>query len=224
MSPVAHLQYGWWIAHWARLDRRERAVVSLAGAGPDLDGLSFLAGSDSFHRYHHILFHNLGAVAVAGIFAAIVLRRRPFAALLATLAFLMHIAEDYVTVGWNQYPWQPLSAVPVNLADHLPAWAVQGVLQTAAMAFILWMTVRIYIRDKRTPLEILSPALDRLLIGYAVLPFRARCAVCGVRAHFRCEGCEACACASHVTIGKRLAVRCKACTAAARAAQASSSA
>src|SRR2546422_1648384 len=57
------------------------------------------------------------------------------------------------------------------------------------MCFILWITIRIYLRHHRTPLEILSPAFDRLLLNYAVLPWSHRCSRCGRRAHFRCDGC-----------------------------------
>ena len=73
MSPIGHLQYGWWFAHWGEFGRRERAAIALAGVGPDLDSLSLLAGGDAFHRYHHILFHNVGA----GLAAAVFWRRLP---------------------------------------------------------------------------------------------------------------------------------------------------
>ena len=78
MSPLAHLQYGWWFAHWKDFGRRERAIIALAGAGPDLDGLSLLAGGDAFHKYHHILLHNVGAVGGALAIAAILYFVNPF--------------------------------------------------------------------------------------------------------------------------------------------------
>ncbi len=212
LSPVGHLQYGWWFAHWGQFNRRERAAIALAGVGPDLDGLSLLAGGDAFHRYHHILFHNLGATLVAAVIAGLLFWRRPVVWLLMVFAFGVHVVEDYVTVGWNQYPWQPFAAGSVNLADHLPNWLVQGVFQAAAMVFILGMTVWIYLRHGRTPLEIISPALDRLLVNYAVLPWRNRCAYCGQRAHFRCDRCGQTSCAAHGKVGRGLAVRCSACS------------
>ncbi len=216
MSPVAHFQYGWWFAHWGEFSRRERAAIALAGAAPDLDGLTFLAGSEPFHRYHHILFHNVGATMVVAVLAALFFLRRPLGhglrvSLLVVFAFAMHVVEDFVTVGWNQYPWKPFSAAPVNLADHLPGWVVQGVFQAAAMLFILAMTVWIYLRYRRTPLEVLSPALDRLMVDYAVLPFRSRCAQCARRAHFSCVRCARVVCTGHGKVGPALAPRCAAC-------------
>lgn len=211
MSPVAHLQYGWWFAHWGSFSRRERALIALAGAGPDLDGLSFVAGQERFYRYHHILFHNVGAVLAVAVLAALLFWRRPRVALLLVFAFAMHVVEDYVTVGWDQFPWQPFSASAVNLSHQLPNWLVQGVFQIVAMLFIFAVSVWIYLRYQRTPLEIVSPALDRLIINYAVLPWRHRCMDCDRSAHFRCESCAKTFCAAHGRVSPKLQVRCAHC-------------
>ena len=211
MSPVGHLQFGWWFAHWGDFNRRERAAIALAGAAPDLDGLGFLGGSDTYYRFHHILFHNIGSTMGVALLAALLFWRRPRVALLVVFAFAMHMVEDYFTVGWNQHPWQPFSAAAVNLADHLPNWLVQGVFQGAAMALVLAATVWIYLRNQRTPLEILSPALDRLLVNYAVLPWRRRCTGCARRARFRCERCGRACCPQHAQVGAGLRVTCEAC-------------
>jgi len=211
MSPIGHLQFGWWFAHWGEFSRRERAAIALAGVGPDLDSASLVAGHDAFYRYHHILFHNVGATLAAAVLAGFFLWRRPRVWLLVVFAFVAHLLEDYLTVGWDQFLWQPFSASAVNLSHHLPNWLVQGVFQITAMVFILGMTVWIYLRHHRTPLEILSPAFDRLLVNYAVLPWRNRCVACGHRAHFRCERCGQSACATHSNVSRRLVVRCAAC-------------
>jgi hypothetical protein len=88
---------------------------------------------------------------------------------------------------------------------------VQGVFQVTAMVFILGMTVWIYARHRRTPLEVVSPALDRLIVNYAVLPWRSRCPDCGRRAHFRCDQCGRSFCANHAKVGVRLDIRCESC-------------
>ena len=151
----------------------------------------------------------LAAVLLAGLF----LWRRPRAWALTVFAFTMHIVEDYVTVGWNQYPWRPFSPAAVNLADHLPGWVVQGVFQAAAMVFILGTTVWIYLRHGRTPLEVLSPGLDRLVVNYAVLPWRSRCGHCLRRAQFRCDRCGQTVCTSHGRVKSSCEVRCVNCAA-----------
>jgi hypothetical protein len=210
---VGHLQYGWWFAHWGEFNRRERAAIALAGVGPDLDGLTLLAGGEAFNRYHHILFHNLGATLAAALLAGLVFWRRPRVWLLIVFAFAAHVVEDYATVGWDQFPWAPFAASRVNLAGDLPNWLVQGVFQAVAMVFIMGMTVWIYLRHQRTPLDILSPTLDRLLVNYAVLPWRHRCADCGRRAHFRCQRCGRTVCAAHGKVLRNLEVHCADCPA-----------
>lgn len=213
MSPVAHLQFGWWFAHWGNFTRGERAAIALAGAAPDLDGIFFVAGQEAYYRYHHVLLHNLGATLAVFALAGLFYWRRPRVWLLVSFAFALHMVEDYATVGWAQHPWQPFSAAAVNLTDHLPNWLVQGVFQVTAMAFILAMTVWIYMRHRRTPLEILSPALDRLVVNYAVLPWRHTCRDCKRRAQFRCEECDGVFCGDHAKPAARLAVQCASCAA-----------
>jgi len=129
LSPVAHLQYGWWFAHWADINRRERAAIAVAGAACDLDGLSLFGGGDAYYRYHHMLFHNAGATLAVIPLAGIFFWRRPLVWLLVVFAFAAHIVEDYFTVAWPMRPWEPFNATVVNLGNHLPAWMVQGLFQ-----------------------------------------------------------------------------------------------
>ncbi len=211
MSPIGHLQYGWWFAHWGAFGRGERAAIALAGAAPDLDGLSLLGGADTYYAYHHILFHNVGAMLAVFVFGGFFWWKRKLVWLLVTFSFAMHVVEDYLTTSWNQHPWEPFSEATVNLSHHLPGWMVQGVFQATAMVFILGVTVWIYLRHGRTPLEILSPALDRLLVNYAVLPFRHACADCARRAHFRCEACGRALCSAHGKVNSSLRVCCSQC-------------
>ena len=211
MSPVGHLQYGWWFAHWRNFDRRERAAIALAAAACDLDGLSFFAGSETYYRYHHMLFHNVGATLAVALLAGLLFWRRLWVWLAVVFAFGAHIVEDYFTTAWDMRPWAPFSATIVNLGSHLPAWMVQGLFQSIAILFILGMTVWIYLRHHRTPLEIISPAFDHLIIDYAVLPWRNRCADCTHRAHFRCARCGRPLCAKHGKVRGGFRVECKKC-------------
>lgn len=211
MSPVAHLQYGWWFAHWLQTNRRERAAIALAGAGPDLDGLSLFGGGEAYYRYHHMLFHNLGATLAVIPLAGIFFWKRPVVWFMVVFAFGMHVVEDYFTVAWPMRMMEPFSATLTNLGDYLSTFMVQGVFQIAATLFILAMTIWIYLRYHRTPLEIISPDFDRLIIGYGVLPWRNRCRDCNLRAHFRCDRCGRTTCAQHGTVRQGFKVVCKKC-------------
>ena len=69
MSPITHFLLGWTVASAApSLNRRERAVVTIAGVIPDIDGLGIVAeiltrNSERplnwWSEYHHAL-HNIG--------------------------------------------------------------------------------------------------------------------------------------------------------------------
>ena len=76
MHPATHLLVGWTLAESARLGKRDRALVALAGCLPDLDGLGVFADlvAERLHHplylydtYHHVLLHN----ALTGFLAAV---------------------------------------------------------------------------------------------------------------------------------------------------------
>jgi inner membrane protein len=79
MSPVTHFFTGWVLANSASLSRRERAIVTLAGVAPDVDGLGIFVEYltrnshhplEWFSKYHHSLHSLPFAVVVAiGAFA-----------------------------------------------------------------------------------------------------------------------------------------------------------
>jgi hypothetical protein len=77
------------------------------------------------------------------------------------------------------------------------------------MVFVLGTTVWIYRRAGRTPLEIISPALDRLVVNYAVLPWKHVCVRCASRAHFWCDHCQQARCARHARVRGDFTVRCE---------------
>ena len=43
MNPVSHLLTGWVVANTVDLKARDRALVTLAGVVPDIDGLGLVA-------------------------------------------------------------------------------------------------------------------------------------------------------------------------------------
>ena len=85
MNPLTHMLLGWTLAQAVPLTRRDRALVTLAGVLPDVDGLGLVAElltRDGPHpllwwsAYHHALSHNLGfALVVAAVVACLAHRR-----------------------------------------------------------------------------------------------------------------------------------------------------
>ena len=103
MNPVTHFLVSWGVANSAALDRKERAIVTLAGVAPDLDGLGAIPEIltrhsahplDWFSEYHHVLGHNLGFGLVVTGASILLATRRWKTAALAFVAFHLHLLCD----------------------------------------------------------------------------------------------------------------------------------
>jgi len=159
MSPVTHFLLGWVTANAAKLNRRERAMVTIAGVIPDADGFGLvaeIATRDSAHplmwwsEYHHVLGHNIGfclLVTAAGYAFA---TRRWLTASLVFLSFHLHLLGDLVGArgpDGEQWPIPYLS--PFSAAWQWTwsgQWALNGwpnlVITAAMVATTLWLAWR----------------------------------------------------------------------------------
>ena len=176
MHPVTHLLIGWTLANLPSLERRDRAIVTLAAVIPDLDGLGVLADMATEHTsrplylyddYHHILMHNalFGALLTAAAFAFA--RRRRLSALLAFLGFHLHLLGDIVgSRGPDGYQWPIPYLVPFSDAWQL-TWSHQwGLKAWPNVTFTLaLMALALYWAWKRgrSPLELVSVRADAAL-------------------------------------------------------------
>ncbi len=178
MNPVTHLLVGWSVANSAPLNRRERALVTIAGIIPDVDGLGIVADfltRNSEHplewwgRFHHVLGHNLGfalVVAVATFFAS---TRRWIAASLAFLSFHLHLLGDLLGArGPEGYQWPIPYLLPFSNAWQL-TWQGQWALNAWPNFLItgLLMILTFYLAWKRSfsPLEIVSVRADQAFVA-----------------------------------------------------------
>jgi len=136
----------------------------IAAGFPDLDGLALLAGQQAYWDYHHVILHN----ALAGLGVALVLaafsqhRALGFAAYI--VLFHLHLLMDYFGSGpgWDIAYWWPFSNVAVQNWSSWEFYSWQNI--SVGIAFVVW-TVLIAYRQKRTPLELLMPSLDRQLVA-----------------------------------------------------------
>jgi hypothetical protein len=73
VNPIEHLLIGWAAAQVVPLDRRDRAMVTIASVVPDIDGFGILPelitrGTSHeifcWTEYHHTLCHNLLSAVV----------------------------------------------------------------------------------------------------------------------------------------------------------------
>jgi LexA-binding, inner membrane-associated putative hydrolase len=176
MSPVTHFLTGWALANVARLERRERALVTVAAVIPDVDGLGAIPelltrGSAHpllwFSQYHHALHTLLFAVVVTVVAFALATRRWTTAALVF-VAFHVHLLEDVIGGrGPDGYGWPIPYLQPFSNAWtwtwsgqwQLNAWP-NVALTCALIVVMMWIAVK----RGRTPVEFVSCDADEAVV------------------------------------------------------------
>jgi hypothetical protein len=177
VSPVTHLLAGWIVANSANLNRRERAVVTIAGVIPDADGFGLvaeIATRNSAHplmwwsEYHHVLGHNIGfglLVTAAGYAFA---TRRRLTASLVFVSFHLHLLGDLVGArgpDGEQWPIPYLS--PFSVAWQWTwsgQWALNGWPNLVITAMALSATLHLAWKRGYSPLELVSSRADRTFV------------------------------------------------------------
>ncbi|MBN9690445.1 MAG: metal-dependent hydrolase [Verrucomicrobia bacterium] len=179
MSPITHLLISWNIANLPRhSSQRDRALVTLAGIVPDLDGVGLVA--EGFTRnaeepllwwthYHHVAAHNLtAALAVTALAALLANGRRP-TALLAGIAFHLHLVCDVIgSRGADGYPWPIAYFWPFSnsiLWTWSGQWSLNAWPNFAITAVALTTTLLLGWRRGYSPLELMSSQLDQRFVA-----------------------------------------------------------
>jgi len=163
MWVVGHAQVGWFLARATKLERRDRGLVVLCGALPDLDGLSLLFGVTAYYQVHHVWLHNLFACAAFGLLAGALARRRLATLLLGTAAALLHLVSDAMGL-LPLVPLWPLSARTFAWDDVNYLLAIFGEIVVPVL-LMAWQ-VRVLRREGKTLLEALAPRWDAALVAW----------------------------------------------------------
>jgi len=175
---VTHFLLGWATASSAKLNRRERAVVTIAGIIPDLDGFGLVAEvatRNSAHplmwwsEYHHVLGHNIGFCLLVMATGYTLATRRWLTAALVFVSFHLHLLGDLVGArGPDGEQWPVPYLSPFSTASQWTwagQWPLNGwpnlVLTAALLAVTLWLAWR----RGYSPLEILSRRADAALVN-----------------------------------------------------------
>jgi hypothetical protein len=201
-----HAILGWVLGNVGGADERLRRYCVAGAVLPDLDGLSYLGGAIAYGNYHHTFGHN---VFLGVLFTAVATWHcRSWRALvLSSLCFASHLLADAWLSGWLLHLFWPLSGRgylfpnAVDLAHPVNLWLVY-----AALAGIVALAVAY----KRTPLELLWPGLDRLVMS-ALSPRRLECATCGGMANQTCASCGQAVCWRHAAVRKQWRIECSQC-------------
>jgi hypothetical protein len=104
MSPITHILASWTSADLFRLDHRNRGLVTLCGALPDLDGIGIIAdlfgriigksGPSFYTLFHHSLLHGLPAAILIPGLLALFAGRRLLVFSIGFLVYHLHLLFD----------------------------------------------------------------------------------------------------------------------------------
>jgi hypothetical protein len=177
MNPASHFLISWAVANTAEISRRDRILVTLAGVVPDFDGVGIIAELLTentstpliwYSRYHHVLGHNLllSLILVMAVFLLSV--RRWISAILALLAFHLHLLGDLVgSRGPDGYQW-PIPYLYPFSAKWTLAWPGQWELNAwpniLITALVLGITLYLAWMRGRSPLEMVSLKADAAFV------------------------------------------------------------
>ncbi len=177
MSPATHFLTGWVLANSASLGRKERALVTLAGVVPDIDGLGIVAEYlthnsrhplEWFSTYHHSLHSLLFAVVVAVVSFALATLRWKTAGL-AFLSFHIHLLEDVLgSRGPDGYQWPIPYFMPFSRANDLRwhgQWALNAWPNFAITIALLFVTFYLAWWRGVSPLEMVSRKADSVFVA-----------------------------------------------------------
>jgi len=178
MNPATHFLAGWLIANVDHLERRDRALVTLAGVIPDADGLVILSDIVSqdqgavlnlYGRYHHVLAHNVffGLLLAAAVYA--LSKKKGLTTFLVLLSFHIHLLGDILSGrGPDGTIWTISYLFPV-LTDVQFSWSGQWELNAwpnvVITASALLLTLYLSWRRGFSPVNIFSVKADEAVVA-----------------------------------------------------------
>ena len=201
-----HATLGWAIGNLGGGDRRLRNYCVLGSVLPDIDAAPYLFGPQAYGEWHHTFGHNV--FLWAAFIGWVVWKCKSWrAAVLSCLSFGSHLLTDAQLSGWQLYLFWPASRDgylfpnAVGLDAPINYWLVYLSPVVIVVLAILF---------KRTPIDIVSPKLDRLFTSF----FQAkplRCGSCGRKCNQLCDACGEAICVRHGTVKKGFRLLCPAC-------------
>jgi len=197
MSPLQHLLIAWLIANIVETDVRTRRFALIAGVISDIDGFPVLFNQELFRTYHHTFGHTLVFGVVIAAVLAMFLKRKKIGFSILMLAFVAHLGGD-IAGAWTVPVFAPFIPTEFSTSPYVSSDVIEGIIYPVVLILAVVGAIVILLKKKRTPMEFLSEKYDAMMVNFLILPFTAKCYVCGKRAFFTCETCQRTACMHHV--------------------------
>jgi inner membrane protein len=177
MSPATHFLTGWVLANAAALNRRDRALVTLAAVVPDVDGLGIVAEILTRHsshplfwfsQYHHAL-HTLPFALFVCACAFFMSNRRWMSAALTLVAFHLHLFEDLLgSRGPDGSIWSIPYLFPFSgrwIWTWEGQWKLNAWPNMALTIALLCVTGWMAVQRGFSPLSLFSPKADLSVVA-----------------------------------------------------------
>ena len=180
MSPITHFLVGWAALERALPARRDKALVTLAGLAPDLDGIGIVVdfatrslgmpATNYYQDYHRLLGHGLPAVMLIALFVFACARQRGRAALLAIVSVHLHFVCDLLGSRGNGPDdiWGLWYFAPITTAHEI-AWAGQwplvGWQNMLITAVLIGIVLNRACRLGYSPLALASRRIDGAVVA-----------------------------------------------------------
>lgn len=163
VNPIVHAGIGW-LASQPLKSRRDRILVTCAGVVPDIDGLSILGGVEAYGEYHHVLFHGYVGALITGAVCAAVARQRVATALLAVVAFHLHLVCDLAGSGpgWPLFYFWPTSKTEWFWDGQ---WDLSSWQNGVIGAFVIAACLAMALVRRRTFVEVFSLRADAAVVA-----------------------------------------------------------
>lgn len=167
MHMQTHILSGWIAGNCFKLNARERFMCMVAAGIADIDGVSYVFGSEAFDDYHHLLGHNLLLCLIVASVITFLSRSRIKMFILSVFLFHLHLLMDFFGSGhcWKIFYWWPFSSRGYY-TDH--CWNFYSWQNIACGIIVIALTVLIIYWRRRTFLEYVMPELDRKIVKFFV--------------------------------------------------------
>jgi hypothetical protein len=155
MTIGQHFIISWVVANSKDLDRRSRALITLSGLLPDVDGVGYLIDKTGliagyhmslYEKYHHVLGHNLLTGLLLSLLFVYYCKNRMTVFWLCLLAFHLHLLCDLAgSMGPDGYKWPIYYLFPFS-SDYELVWSGQWELSSLrnSLIGILFFFVAVY--------------------------------------------------------------------------------